>query len=334
MKIFISIASYQDKLLPITIHSAYTSAKYKDNLQFGVVDQCKFKLDFSKSKIANQITYIHIDPNAARGPCWARSLAQTLMTDEEYFLQIDSHTIFEKDWDEYLLNYIKTIKKKHSKPVISAYPRGFEVIDFEKKTFKKLQEEDDSTHVMVLDENKVFKDGYFSMQKGLPTNSKQIYKGFLLSAGFLFSNKEFIDSVPYDPYLYFEGEETSLALRLFTRGFDIFHIPKIPLFHCYVNNSDQFMRPMHWQEDEDKNRTVKWGTLQNNSKKRIEYLIKGRLKGVYGLGSERDLDDYKEFSGVDIKNKKIIDSDKSYKFKKLIDHDWAQSLQKKKGFLW
>ena len=58
--------------------------------------------------------------------------------------------------------------------------------DFEKKIFKKSQENDSSTHVMVLDEEKVFKDGYFSMQKGLPTESKQIYKGFLLSAGFLF----------------------------------------------------------------------------------------------------------------------------------------------------
>ena len=65
---------------------------------------------------------------------------------------------------------------------------------------------------MVLDEDKVFKDGYFSMQKGLPTKSKQIYKGFLLSAGFLFSTREFVDAVPYDPHLYFEGEETSLAL--------------------------------------------------------------------------------------------------------------------------
>ena len=37
MKIFISIASYQDKLLPVTIHSAYSAAKYKDNLTFGIV---------------------------------------------------------------------------------------------------------------------------------------------------------------------------------------------------------------------------------------------------------------------------------------------------------
>ena len=44
MKIFISIASYQDLLLPITINSAYTNAKFKENLRFGIIDQCKVKL--------------------------------------------------------------------------------------------------------------------------------------------------------------------------------------------------------------------------------------------------------------------------------------------------
>ena len=48
MKIFISIASYQDALLPVTINSAYTQAKFKDNVFFGVIDQSKMKLDFSK----------------------------------------------------------------------------------------------------------------------------------------------------------------------------------------------------------------------------------------------------------------------------------------------
>ena len=108
---------------------------------------------------------------------------------------------------------------------------------------------------------KTFKDGYFSMQKGLPSQSKEIYRGFLISAGFMFAESRLIEDVPYDPHLYFEGEETTLSLRLFTNGYDVFHIPKIPLFHCYVDYSNLAKRPMHWNEDEDKNRTVKWNEL-------------------------------------------------------------------------
>tara|TARA_B100000965_G_scaffold399941_1_gene420920 strand:- start:305 stop:1306 length:1002 start_codon:yes stop_codon:yes gene_type:complete len=333
MKIFISIASYQDLLLPITINSAYTNAKFKENIRFGIVDQCNVRLDFSKAKIKDQITYLHIEPKNARGPCWARSLAQTLMNDEEYFLQVDSHTTFEKDWDEYLIKYIKTIKKDHKKPVISAYPRGFEIVDFNKKIFRKLQEDDHSTHVMILDKEKSFKDGYFSMQKGLPSTSKSIYKGFLLSAGFLFGESEMVEQVPYDPNLYFEGEETTMALRLFTNGFDIFHIPRIPLFHCYVDYSNEAKRPMHWNEEENKDRTVKWQELQSRSKERISKIITGDMKGSFGLGLERTLDEYKELSGIDIKNRKVIDEDKAYTFKKLFETDW-KTVAKKKNFLW
>ncbi len=333
MKIFISIASYQDLLLPITVNSAFTNAKFKENLRFGIIDQCKVKLDFSKAKVKDQISYVHIDPKDARGPCWARSLAQTLMNDEEYFLQVDSHTTFEKDWDVYLIEYIKTLKKNIKKPVISAYPRGFEIVDFEKKIFKKVQENDHSTHVMVLDKEKTFKDGHFSMQKGLPSKSKNIYKGFLISAGFLFGEREVIEEVPYDPNLYFEGEETTMALRLFTNGFDIFHIPRIPLFHCYVDYSNEAKRPMHWHEEENKDRTIKWQTLQVKSKDRINRIITGQLKGSFGLGSERNLNDYKELSGIDIKNKKIVDEEKAYTFSKLFDSDW-KTTTKKKGFLW
>jgi len=333
MKIFISIASYQDLLLPITINSAFTNAKFKENLRFGIIDQCKVKLDFSKAKVKNQITYIHIDPKDARGPCWARSLAQTLISDEEYFLQVDSHTTFEKDWDVYLIEYLKTLKKNNNNPVISAYPRGFEIVDFDKKIFKKVQENDHSTHVMVLDKEKTFKDGYFSMQKGLPSQSKSIYKGFLISAGFLFGERNMVEDVPYDPNLYFEGEETTMALRLFTNGYDIFHIPKIPLFHCYVDYSNEAKRPMHWNEEENKDRTVQWQSLQARSKERINRIITGGIKGSFGLGTNRTLDEYKDFCGIDIKNRKIIDNDKAFNFKKLFELDW-KNTPKKKNFLW
>ena len=50
-------------------------------------------------------------------------------------MQIDSHMRFEEDWDEYLINYIEKIKSvnisSHQLPIITCYPRAFEVIDFE-----------------------------------------------------------------------------------------------------------------------------------------------------------------------------------------------------------
>ena len=89
---------------------------------------------------------------------------------------------------------------------------------------------------------------------------------------------------------------------------------------------------MHWNQEEDKDRSIKWTDLQAKSKKRIERIIKKDLKNIYGLGSIRTLSEYKDFTGIDIKNKKIIDDEKAFTFKKLFELDWKQP--QKKNFIW
>ena len=55
---------------------------------------------------------------------------------------------------------------------------------------------------------------------------------------------------------------------LFTNGYDVFHIPKIPLFHCYVDYSNSAKRPMHWNIEEDKDRSVKWTELASKEQRK------------------------------------------------------------------
>ena len=66
----------------------------------------------------------------------------------------------------------------------------------------------------------------------------------------LFAPGAFVKEVPYDPEFYFYGEEISLMLRAFTRGFGIFHIPAVPIFHLYTDTSD-LKGKLHWDEEED-----------------------------------------------------------------------------------
>ena len=71
--------------------------------------------------------------------------------------------------------------------------------------------------------------------------------GFHLGAGCLFAPGSFVQAFPYDPWFYFHGEEQAMALRLFTHGWDIFHMPGLPVYHLY-NNGDSGAppRPLHW----------------------------------------------------------------------------------------
>ena len=125
--IFVSIASYRDDECQKTIKSLFDNAKNKDNCYIGICQQNNFNID-NDSLINNEwncnIRIIRIPYFEAKGPTYARYLCSGLWNGEEYYLQIDSHTTFIKDWDEKLINMIKEIKNKKLslKPVISHYP--------------------------------------------------------------------------------------------------------------------------------------------------------------------------------------------------------------------
>ena len=57
-----------------------------------------------KYEFKNQIHYEHVDPLFSKGPCWARHRAQSFFNNENYFLQIDSHTQFSKTGTKFLLS--------------------------------------------------------------------------------------------------------------------------------------------------------------------------------------------------------------------------------------
>lgn len=120
MKIFISVASYQDPLLLETLCSAYTNARFKDSLVFGVCEQADQGIDLDSIVFKDQIKYELLDPVMAKGPCWARGRIQQYYSDEEFFLQIDSHTILKQIGIIFLLKIILGLKILKKIPLLSA----------------------------------------------------------------------------------------------------------------------------------------------------------------------------------------------------------------------
>ena len=309
MKIFINIASYRDPLLVTTINSAYNNAKNKENLVFGIVDQGydKEHINIDLLEFKNQIRYIRIDPIYARGACWPRHLAQTLWQGEEYYLQVDSHTLFDPDWDEIFIDQYNELNKYHEKPVISVYPSGFSIED---KDIKKLNKHTLSGCLsLVVDEANAFQ-GDADMYVGTKCHiiDKEMVHGYMVSGNCLFTGGKMIEDVPYDPFLYFSGEEHSLALRLWTSGYNIFHTNKIPVYHHY----DRDYRTTSWGDGllED-SRPVKWWERDVESKKRLNSVVTGVDLGIYGVGKVRTLQQYVAFSGIDYLRRTVQERSKT-----------------------
>ena len=123
MSIFISVASYRDPHLQLTLKSAVENASNPSGLFFGIVNQdvARNEVDYS---FLPDYSLIKIHPRNARGVGLARSKAMSLYNGEDYFLQVDSHTQFVKNWDLKCIEQLKLAKQVsgNKKTILSCYP--------------------------------------------------------------------------------------------------------------------------------------------------------------------------------------------------------------------
>ena len=112
--------------------------------------------------------------------------------------------------------------------------------------------------------------------------------------------------MPYDPYLYFFGEEITLAVRLWTHGWDIYYPNILIVFHDWKRHR----RRTHFQDHHA------WERLDSRSVKRALHLLGSQRSNdpdvlqdlsKYGLGTERTLDQYQAYSGVNFYKKHFSD---------------------------
>ena len=304
MRIFISIASYQDFMLEHTVNSCYDNAKYKNMLEFGILDQTTKPLEFDSKFTMN---YVSCPPSESEGACWARSRIQKeLMGDQDIYMQIDSHILFEKNWDEYLIKEYNRAKTWIDKPVITGYPRGFSVIEMgdrgfntdEEYIFKKYPKSEGGPHTQVMKVSQAFHTGLFSTAIARDADPKQ-YKGFMFAGGFVFTEMQWALDVPYDPKIFFSGEEPTLALRSFTKGYDIVHVPETPVWHWYNGEGIEVKRECIW-DAKDHGKSEKLSRL---GEERTNYVLAGNDYEEYGLGTIRTMDEYAHLSGLDYINK-------------------------------
>lgn len=303
MSIFISIASFCDPLLEFTIGQALLKAKFPQNIFFGVIDQNH--AEKSLKTTAPYVRYVLIDPIQSKGACWARSLAMSLYNEEDWFFQIDSHTYFDQDWDETLISHYISLSSQYSGDfVISSYPNAF--IFEDDLPVKKSVTNGALCH--VVKRNLQFRDNSHALSfEAHPFDTVVPVKGFHLGAGCIFTKGSFVEKFPYDPYLYFIGEEQTMSARLFTHGWDIYHVPSMPVYHLYNNkDNNQPKRLLHWSSEVEKDRPVPWTQLEKRSAKRISDLFNhSNALGVYSLGTVRSLNQYADLSGINYITKEI-----------------------------
>lgn len=307
MTIFISVASYCDPVLRFTLDQALTTARWPERLHFGVVDQSEPHLPVVTAASVDpaRLSLVRIDPVHARGPCWARALAMSFYDGEDWFFQIDSHMAFEPHWDDRLIAQAQQLSLGRAGVAVSSYPNPFVFEEGE----VRLRPATSRVLAHVVKPGAAFETDHLVLPfEAHPVDSDLPVAGFHLGAGCLFASGQIAQCIPYDPSFYFHGEEQGLALRLFTHGWDIFHMPELPVYHLYNNaESGAPRRPLHWDAAHEAQRSLSWWTLEQRSRARLTALAEGEIRGAFGLGTVRTVGDYADFSGIDYGRRTLSD---------------------------
>jgi len=324
--IFIQIASYRDPQLLPTLEDCLSKAKYPDRLRFGIAWQ-HAKEDtwdnLDEYKNDKRFRIIDINYKDSQGVCWARNQVQSLYDNETYPLQLDSHHRFTQDWDETLIDMLKSLQAKgHKKPLLTAYIPSF---DPDNDPAARVQEPWKLTFDRFIPEGAVFfLPSAFNPAKD---NLNEPMLGRFYSAHFAFTLGQFAKEVKHDPNYYFHGEEISIAARAFTHGYDIFYPHKVIMWHEYTRKG----RTKHWDD------VPAWGNSNSRSHLRNRKLfgmdneIQDVDFGEYGFGTERTLEDYEKFAGIDFSKRSITQDVIDHNLPKfenmqISDEDFAESL--------
>lgn len=295
----------------MTVSDLLAKAKYPERVYVGILSQIDRRTEFKfLSSFGKRIRQEVMDYRDSKGVCWARSRILTkLREQEEYVLQIDSHSRFKPGWDETLLNMYSQLGKRNA--VISYYPPNY--------TPNQPINYNENPYIYFL--IKEFRDpGIPRFSSGiLPRAVKPINEcGTIgIAGGSIFGHRSVFDTVPYDPNLYFFGEEPSYALRLYTHGIDVYAPTESYMYHYYniMDRTNVRDRTLHWEDH-----VAKVNHHNRISYDRLRYLFQiGPVTNIanlidiqkYGLGTYRTLPQWESRLGINLKTGFIGESVKS-----------------------
>jgi [Skp1-protein]-hydroxyproline N-acetylglucosaminyltransferase len=214
-------------------------------------------------------------------------------------LQIDSHMRFRPRWDVYLISQWKkcgepasTVSPEtnsehvcHRRVVLTTYPPNYDA--------PHGPGPDSETRATLLVPWKFGPDNMLRQKSRLLsgyTSNTQTQKNdnipcLLFAGGFNFFHSSLLEDCPYDKlHGLFFGEEISMAVRLFTHGYNLFSPPQTVAYHQWNRN------PL---------RTSKPFLFESHREAALE-VVRMQLRGIGGgLGTRRSVTEFSKRLSVD-----------------------------------
>lgn len=318
--IFVSIASYRDSQCAETIFDLFEKAACPFRITVGVCQQNypvdddvieSYRLLARKGihDFSNRIRIVRLSADEAQGPMLARHLIEKkLYRDEKYYMVTDSHMMFVPGWDRKAVDMLRTCSQWSAKPVLTMYPEDFKTYhrtwglpNYENQpgAYLRFKKFNDTTGIVEIEGPK------FKRKPSTPV------LGMFWGACFSFGFGCQVNEVPFDPHCpyVFIGEEISMAVRLWTSGYDLYHPNEMIVYHMWERK-----RPTFWQQfDQSNQEHQRRRQLEKTGYHRLKCLLgiehSQTIMPPYGLGKVRTLEAYQDFVGINFGSK---DKNKSF----------------------
>lgn len=293
-KIFVAIASYRDTECQWTVKDLFEAAEFPERVTVGICwqfdatqDQACFVEPYPRPE---QVRTINVTLQETRGACWAKSRALSLATDEDFVLLIDSHMRFAKHWDSEMVAMLGVTGNPRA--FLSAYPAGYDPPNQRRFNTPRLAPVKFFDRVMS--------------QNSMLLDMPRPMESYLMAGGYVFAHHQMFKEVPYDPYIYFIGEEITHAARFFTHGWVGYTPNKCLIHHYYARKTSV----RHWEDEKER-----WTKINSASYKRVRHILgiertadPEALREVerYGLGTVKSLAAFQCAIGVNF-NAQLID---------------------------
>jgi hypothetical protein len=231
--IFVSVVSYRDsKRCGATIKSVFDNAKDASKVVVGLVDQVNTEAiestciqEFCKLQGAthrahtcaytNQIREVGAFSKGSAGPGVARALQRKNLGNEEFCMQVDSHTVFVQDWDTMAKE--EWMAANNECAVISTLPP--KLSEQSLYTTKGGSKEHQVPRICQTSFSAINLPMFTKQPVGIAERLEEPLLGHAWCAGFSFSKCHLEEAVPYDFFLpqIFDGEEFPRFARMWTR---------------------------------------------------------------------------------------------------------------------
>ena len=324
--IFISIAACKEEFLVQTIKSAIANSSDPELLYFGICNMVIDEEDYVSDPIfeLNNINLVEIKYKEPLGTGVGRLLSSLMADyDHKYFLQVDAHTIFTKNWDSLLKKRYEQLLELYDKPIISTSPSWWaEGPNKEVMLFDNPKEIVDPYNFERYQENCTleFRNNKNASNKTMNDNGDDLYSvyGFvegcdakweedeifkehgLIHAAFLFFNFSFLSDLLSDPYNPWDGDQNNMSFRAGTRGYRMFTIRESCVWSKNKIRENKLISEYDW-------RNCDKGSIFNyyyeKAKTHQINMFTGEYLGYWGAPTKESIVSYESLLGF-----KFIDS--------------------------